>query len=281
METFNTGAETFNASWVEAYTELAKKLLPFKNNRQALIAIIKEVYAEINIKLPTLERDNNIVDIDPFTVFGFFNKNSQTNENRVKILSALSKKIGVGIAALSFEGVPTVNNQNATFYYFIGSRNAEDIDNLWGLFESALKYIGDKSQEARKKFCHFFNLVIGAKGNNNGKITMGLYWVSAREYLNLDSRNQWFIYETDKLPTALTQKLPKVTNKIPAERLGDNDENETHYWLYAPGRNAENWGQFKSDGIMAIGWGQIGDLSDFPDKASMKAKMKELYGSLY
>ena len=444
METFNTGAETFNASWVDAYTELAKKLLPFKNNRQALIAIIKEVYTEINIKLPTLERDNNIVDIDPFTVFGLFNKNSQTNENRVKILSALSKKIGVGIAALSFEGVPTVNNQNATFYYFIGSRNAEDIDNLWGLFESALKYIGDKSQEARKEFCHFFNLVIGAKGNNNGKITMGLYWVSAREYLNLDSRNQWFIYETDKLPTALTQNLPKVTSKIPAERylailetirsyfdtpdslfhnfvelssnaylystaangqkepteeqptkisnasflrwfapliqalrdlggsatpaeakaqiiknenipeeelkevrgktqvnkfdnevqwarnylanagyidknikgvwtltesgmtvemtydlaseifkgninkkdnatntLGDNDENETHYWLYAPGRNAENWGQFKSDGIMAIGWGQIGDLSDFPDKASMKAKMKELYGSEY
>ena len=27
------------------------------------------------IKLPTLERENNIVDIDPFTVFALFNKN--------------------------------------------------------------------------------------------------------------------------------------------------------------------------------------------------------------
>ena len=330
METFNTD-DTFNIFWVDTYTEIAKKLLQFKNNRQALIKIIQEVYAEINIKLPTLERDNNIVDIDPFTVFGLFNKSSLTDQNRVKILLALSKKLGVEIETLSFEGVPTVNNQNATFYYFVGDRSVDDIDNLWGLFESALKYIEDKSQKVRDEFCHFFNLVIGAKGNNNSKITMALYWVSARDYLNLDSRSQWYIYETDKLPESLTQKLPKVTSKIPAETyltiletvrsffndpdslvrnfvdlsynaylysnevneqiraeaqkretetaLGDNDENVTRYWLYAPGRNAYKWDEFYNSGIMAIGWGDLGDLRDYASKTEIKKKMRELSGN--
>lgn len=333
MITFNANVDSFNIYWVDIYTNFAKKLLQFKNSRNQLIEIIKEVYEEIDIKLPTLERDNNIVDIDPFTVFGLFNKSSLTNNNRVKILLALSKRLGMNIDTISFEGVPTVNNQNATFYYFVGDRNADDIDNLWGLFDAALKYIDDKSETVRNEFCHYFNLVISAKGNNNSKITMGLFWVSARDYLNLDSRNQWFIYETDKLPTALVEKLPKVTNKIAAETyltilesvrtylnsadsihnsfvdlsynawiysnevneqikaekqdvttvnsLGDNEESETHYWLYAPGHNAEKWGEFYSEKIMAIGWGQIGDLNDFPDKAAIKAKLKEVFGNEY
>lgn len=325
--------DTFNVYWVDTYTDIAKHLLQFKNNRNKLIEIIKEVYEEINIKLPTLERDNDIIDIDPFTVFGLFNKNSLTSSNRVKILLALSKKLGIDVDTISFDGLPTINNQNATFYYFVGDRNADDIDNLWGLFEAALKYIDDKSETVRNEFCHYFNLVINAKGNNNSKITMGLYWVSAKEYLNLDQRSQWFIYETDKLPATLVEKLPKITNKIAAETyltilesvhsylnsedsllksfvdlsynawefsnevneqikaekqsfatvnsLGDNEENITRYWMYSPGNHACKWEDFYISGIMAIGWGEIGDLKQFSDKTAMKAKMKEIFGDEY
>lgn len=333
METTNVNVDTFNVYWVDTYTDIAKHLLQFKNNRNGLIEIIKEAYEEIKIKLPTLESGNDIIDIDPFTVFGLFNKSSLTSNNRVKILLALSKRLGIKIDMISFEGVPTVNNQNATFYYFVGDRKADDIDNLWGLFETALKYIDDKSENVRNEFCHYFNLVINAKGNNNSKITMGLYWVSARDYLNLDKRSQWYIYETDKLPKTLVESLPKITDKIPAETyltilegvrsyfdspdslfnnfvelsynawlysnevneqikvekqdvttvnsLGDNEESETHYWLYAPGRNAEKWEQFYSNGIMAIGWGGMGDLRDYADKSAIKIRMKEVFGDEY
>lgn len=329
METSNLKVETFNVYWIDTYTNFAKKLLNFKNNRNELIKIIKEVYEEIHISLPTLERDNNIIDIDPFTVFGLFNKSSLKENNRVNILLTLSKKIGVNIDAISFEGVPTVNNQNATFYYFIGDRKTDDIDNLWGLFDAALKYIDDKSETVRNEFCRYFNLVINAKGNNNSKITMGLYWVSAREYLNLDQRSQWYIYETDKLPKTLVEKLPKITNKIAAETyltilesmrsylnstesifdtfvdlsynawiysnevneqikaekqnfatinsLGDNEESETHFWLFSPGSNAYKWEEFYADGIMAIGWGRLGDLRQYKSKNDIKLKAKELY----
>ncbi len=439
--------KTIDYGWINYYNDFAKNLLNYKNDRKALIELIKNAYTTIGIKLPTLETDNNIIDIDPFTVFGLFNKSSLTDYNRRKILSALSNKIGINIVLpANFDGSPTVNNQNATFYWFIGDRNVDDIDNLWGLFEAALKYTDDKSQNIRDEFCHYFNLVIKAKGINNSKITMGLYWLSARDYLNLDKRSQWFIYDTDKLPKTLVESLPRITDKISAETyltiletvrsyfespdsifknfvelshnawlyseqvnetnkklaqetdskissasflrwfapiikalrelggsatpeevkskiienekvteeelkqtigkkninkfddevlwarnylvsadyidksvkgvwtltesgmtvdmnielascifrnkmkgnkqdsinaVGDNEDNTTHYWLYAPGHNADKWNQFYDDGIMAIGWGDIGNLKSFPDKNAMKEKMKEVYGDEY
>ena len=77
--------------WIPFYEEFADKLLTYKDNRQELIKTIKQVYQNSGIKLPRLERnengENEIVDIDPFTIFGLFNKGI-TNENRVKIITA-------------------------------------------------------------------------------------------------------------------------------------------------------------------------------------------------
>ena len=66
--------ENRNLNWVDFYMELADKLLSFKDDRKTLIEKVKAVYEKIGFRLPKLERDNNIVDIDPFTVFGLFNK---------------------------------------------------------------------------------------------------------------------------------------------------------------------------------------------------------------
>ena len=71
--------------WVDFYTEFANKLRAYQNDRAALITKIKAVFSSIGIKLPTLERDNNIIDICPFTVFGLFNKGI-TNANRINII---------------------------------------------------------------------------------------------------------------------------------------------------------------------------------------------------
>ena len=62
--------------WVDFYEELADKLLPFKENWQELVAKVYAIYESTGINMPTLEKDNQLVDIDPFTVFGLFNKSS-------------------------------------------------------------------------------------------------------------------------------------------------------------------------------------------------------------
>ena len=118
-------------SWCTFYNLLAHKLLDFKNNRKQLIDVIKSIFSEPDLKLPTLEKDNNIIDIDPFTVFGLFNKKIQET-NRKKIISALAKKLGITETIPSdFSGIPVLNNFNATFYGFINDRSVSDIDDLW------------------------------------------------------------------------------------------------------------------------------------------------------
>ena len=80
--------------WVDFYMELADKLLPYKNDRKTLIEKIKAIYTTINMRLPKLEADNKLVDIDPFTIFGLFNKGI-TNANRISILRGFAQEFSV------------------------------------------------------------------------------------------------------------------------------------------------------------------------------------------
>lgn len=318
-------------SWVKFYKEFAMKLLDYKDNRQGLIQLIKSIYSETDINLPTLEKDNNIVDIDPFTIFGLFNKSSMKPENRVIIITAIAEKLNVTAAVpTTFDSVPTLNNQNATFYYFIGERNVNDIDNLWELFSFALQFAENPTPANREQLAKFFDLVINTKGNANSKVTMGLYWIAPDTYLNLDSRNEWYIYESGKIPADVLKTLPVIEKKISAATyfnliellssyissskspfedfkelsyqawcyseevnqqkkvanteskrgntgaaVADEDIDTVHYWIYSPGNGASKWDEFYKDGIMAIGWGSIGDLCNFASKDEMKQKMKE------
>lgn len=59
--------------------------------------------------------------------------------------------------------------------------------------------------------------------------------------------------------------------------LVDEDANSVHYWLYAAGPGSEKWEDFYRKGIMAIGWGEIGDLSRFENKNQIKQAMKQAY----
>jgi hypothetical protein len=48
-------------------------------------------------------------------------------------------------------------------------------------------------------------------------------------------------------------------------------------WLYAPGRDAEHWDDFYREGIIAIGWDELGDLSAFHDSDEVTEKIREIY----
>lgn len=208
-----------NYDWVNFYKEFSEKLLEYKDNRQTLIEKIKTVFKDAKINLPTLERDNNIVDIDPFTVFGLFNKSSMTHKNRITIISEIADKFSI-IAKVpnSFDSIPVLNNLNATFYYFReeNGRGENDIEQLWMLFESAINYANNPNKNNTANVEKYFNLTINHKGNGNSKITMGLYWIAPDVFLNLDSRNTWYIFESKKLPKEVVDKLPAVDNKIEA-----------------------------------------------------------------
>ncbi len=47
------------------------------------------------------------------------------------------------------------------------------------------------------------------------------------------------------------------------------------YWLYAAGRDCVNWNQDYAEGIMALGWENIGDYSQYSSKEEIRRKLSE------
>lgn len=192
--------------WVDFYMELADKLLAYKNNRKALIEKIKTVYNALNMRLPKLEADNNIIDIDPFTIFGLFNKGI-TDENRIAILKGIAQAFSVKAdVPTSFDGIPVLNNLAATFYYFIGERQDNDIDNLWQVFVSALEYADTNSESSKKAFIEAYDAALQQKGVK-WNLTMGLYWIRPYKFINLDSRNRWYICNPQNMPADYVESV--------------------------------------------------------------------------
>jgi hypothetical protein len=78
-----------------------------------------------------------------------------------------------------------------------------------------------------------------------------------------------------------------IRELLKAER-GDEDETPgagevvapepiSRVWAYAPGPKAKFWEEFYREEIMAIGWDDLGDLSQYPDHDSMATKLIEVY----
>ena len=179
-------------SWTTFYTEFADKLLYYKNNRTELLKHIFESYETLGMKYPFIDNGSPVDDICPFTVFGCFNKGI-TDENRISIMNTIGSKIGVvSNTPAQFEGVPVLNNMKSWFFWGKKDRGADDISNLWDVFEAAIAYADTSSDITKKAFIVSYDKVrkqIGIKWN----ITMGLYWIRPYAFLNLDERNRSYL----------------------------------------------------------------------------------------
>ena len=166
------------------------------------------------MKLPKLEREDSIIDIDPFTVFGLFNKGI-TNANRIAILESFATVFNIkSKVPNNFDGIPVLNNLKATYYGFKDDRQAADIDNLWGLYESAINLAEKDDAANREIFTKWYDTVhdqLGIRWN----ITMGLYWIRPYEFINLDSINRGFIVDPDNMPVDFVNSVKKKLNKVP------------------------------------------------------------------
>lgn len=168
--------------------------MEYKNNRGALISNIQKVYENLDLKMPKLDTNWVPKDIDPFTVFGLFNKGMK-DDNRKRIIAAFAEVFDIHSSLpTGFEGIPVLNNQMATFYAFEDDarRKPGDLDRLWQVFESAIAYARESNPESTRQFSEAYDRVLdqfGVKWN----ITMGLYWIRPYSFLNLDSRNRWYL----------------------------------------------------------------------------------------
>jgi len=208
-------AEQFK--WINWYTEFATKLLPYKDNRKELIRKIQRVFDSIGMKMPKLEKDGEPFDIDPFTIFGLFNKGI-TEANRIAIIRGIGKEFAVEAEVPeTFEGIPVLNNLKATFYFFKDDRGEGDIDNLWTVFEAALRLADTDSAENRQALCAAYDRALKQMGIR-WNITIGLYWIRPYSFINLDSRNRSYMQKPGKMPAGVVADVAAMQNVPTADK---------------------------------------------------------------
>lgn len=280
--------------WSEIYEEFATKLLEYKNDRKNLISKLQNVYEEIDMKLSKMESNGEILDIDPFTIFGLFNKGI-TDDNRKRILGEIAKQFNLkNKVPFSFEGIPLVNNLRSTFFNFAEERGENDINNLWEVFESAIRYADNPTQGNKLKIESTYNNVIKQKGIQ-WNITMGLYWIRPNTYINLDSKNREFIIKQKILPEQFIKEVNQFKNvpngeqyiqlcdllleKIKDGQYGYRDFKELSfiayeqdvYWPpvsdYNPNISTSEWVEFLQN-----------DKKDYPEALEMLKTMYDLGG---
>lgn len=81
---------------------------------------------------------------------------------------------------------------------------------------------------------------------------------------------------TDELASEII-KMVRARTSSKENALGDANVDTKHFWLYAPGEGASMWETFCAQGIMALGWSAIGDLSRFTKKEEIKKALQENY----
>lgn len=57
-----------------------------------------------------------------------------------------------------------------------------------------------------------------------------------------------------------------------------NTKQEPQYWSYAPGENASAWEQFYSEGLIGLGWTELGDLRQYNSREEITEALNRLTG---
>ena len=197
-------------SWPRFFMELADKLLAFKDDRQALIATLQHVYAELGMDLPTLDSGGIPKDIDPFTVYGLFNRGLADKKRRAVALG-IGGALGVEAPLHDdFVGVPTLINFNATLYDQ-ACRGDGDIERLWDLFTVALAYADRPTEQTGAAFCHAYDAVLKQR-YASWNVTMGLFWVRPYAYVNLSKLDRWFLRLPDRMPPDVNAEVSQLAS---------------------------------------------------------------------
>lgn len=71
-----------------------------------------------------------------------------------------------------------------------------------------------------------------------------------------------------------TERQYKALEKLAQESTTGKESKR--YWIYTPGNNGDKWDEFYEQGIMAIGWDEMGDLSQFTTKDEVEFELRRL-----
>lgn len=237
-------------TWIPYYKEFAQKLTQFQKDRKRLLNLIYDNRDELLAKYLHDQGgdDDLLVDIDPFTVLGLFNRRIK-QENRLNSAKLFKDMLEIKTdVPEDFEGIPVLNNMSSLYFGFRDKRGEEDIQNLWNIF---IKVVNDKDFEEE------FNTVI-KQFTIKAKITMGLFWIRPEKFLAFDRTNQQYLKDHYgiKLPYSTPEysEYMEILDNIKEKMTSGEIKEKTFYELSA---NANNFDQDYSDYDSGFEWGSF------------------------
>ena len=175
-------------SWIPFYTELAEKLLTYKDQRKELTDIVYELGISADYLHDNKMQKFN--ELHPFAIFGVFNRRL-TEKNRKKICQYFKGKFSLSSDIPSdFDGIPILNNMNSFWglpFSGIDENNKSEIDENWELFKIVLS--DDFNDNI---FCNLFDKVIQQNGTK-WSVTMALFWISPYRFMPLDDNSRKYL----------------------------------------------------------------------------------------
>ena len=171
-------------TWIPFYTELAEKLLEYKDNRDELVKIIFGMERQY-VNYIKDDNGNDYTDIDPFSVFAIFNRSS-TEERRKEICKYFKSVFQLqSDIPKDFDSIPLMNPQLSVFVWrgdiFTG------IQPIWDLYST----ISEENFNS-DKFVNQFDVVRSQKGIK-WNLTMALFWICPYDFMPLDTPSREYL----------------------------------------------------------------------------------------
>lgn len=201
------------SNWEPFYLELAAQLSEYEHRQAEIVTFLENLRAVGRTITPLTDEDAEgnkflLEAIDPFTVFGVFNRGIKAEE-RTRIAEAYREYFGLETPApTDFTGVPVLHNLRSWFLRFSYKRGAGDVAKLWELFREAQQ----PNPFDNANFRAAFEAVLGLQGININ-ITLGLYWVQPNAFVPLDvpTRNRLGVAAPRRVTLTYYEELVRRT----------------------------------------------------------------------
>lgn len=225
-------------TWIPFYTELAGKLLQYKNRREDLAKLIYSNFEKKEIKFLHDYDGSDFKELDPFTVYSVFNRSMK---NRIGLTQKIKELFGLkAMVPNDFDGIPVQSPMNASYITYSEDRSPDgkDVDRLWKLFEQA--------QDEKSNLSKVFDAVLMQRSIAIPKLTMGLYYICPNRFLALDGNNRGYLehYGFDDWDflhlkySDYSELLELVREKMKKKEIMETSFPEFSANAYAGGRDA-------------------------------------------
>ena len=208
-------------AWTAFYEEFADRIAPFSDRQTELLEKIRGAFEGAGQTMAKLAHNGDAVQIDPFTIYGMFNKR-EGHDKRTELAEQLKSQFGMTAEVpLRFDGIPVLNPLSAAYYCFESEQKGEHINNIWKLFLAAISYSADINTATREAFIQAYD-VVREQPRIKWNLTMALFWMRPETFISLDSNNRAFLLGGSALSEKATAEIASILGKMNQIPTGEN-----------------------------------------------------------